>query len=314
MLRLIHIVIGWAWLLSMTLVYAQGGGPQVWVALSEDGGPYAESAAVLRAELESRTRLVTGKWPDLVAGGAAPPDLVITVGQAAFESVLGELDRRGPGWGRVAVLATLLPRTGYEKRLEDYRREKRQIAAVVLDQPPERQLALIARALPDRNAIGVMAGIQTQGLVNELEGAAAGRGLKLNAMTGIQATDTLYPALRWLLETSNVLLAVPDPVIYHGGSLQNILLTAYRARVPVVAFSPAYVKAGAVLAVYSTPGQVARRAAELVHGWLSGRPLPSLQSPREFSVATNPKVAASLGIRLDDAADMAAALRRDEER
>lgn len=311
MLRIIYLVIGTAWLLTMTLVYAQGDGPQVWVALSEDGGPYAESAAVLRAELESRTRLVTGKWPDLFAGGTPPPNLVVTVGQAAFEGVLGELDRRGPGWGRIPVLATLLPRTGYEKRLEDYRREKRQISAVVLDQPPERQLALIARALPDRNAVGVMAGIQTLGMVDALAGAAARRGLKLNT---IKATDALYPALRWLLETSNVLLAVPDPVIYHGGSLQNILLTAYRARVPVVAFSPAYVKAGAVLAVYSTPEQVARSAAELVRGWLAGRSLPSLQSPREFSVATNPKVAASLGIRLDDATDIAAALRRDEER
>ena len=106
--------------------------------------------------------------------------------------------------------------------------------------------------------------------------------------------------------------ALPDPTVYHAATLQNILLTTYRARVPLVAFSAAYVRAGAVLAVYSTPAQVARRAAEMVKSWQAGRGLPPPQMPREFAVAANAKVAASLGLMLDDAAVIAEDLRRQE--
>jgi ABC-type uncharacterized transport system substrate-binding protein len=82
--------------------------------------------------------------------------------------------------------------------------------------------------------------------------------------------------------------------------------------VPLVAFSPAYVKAGAVLALYSTPAQVARRAAEMTRTWLAGRGLPPPQAPREFAVTANAKVAASLGLQLDEASLIAEDLRRLE--
>jgi ABC-type uncharacterized transport system substrate-binding protein len=90
-------------------------------------------------------------------------------------------------------------------------------------------------------------------------------------------------------------------------------LTTYRARIPLVAFSPAYVKAGAVLAVYSTPAQVARRAVEMLRQWQSGRGLPSPQNPREFEVVVNERVAASLGLWIDMPNLIVADLRRIED-
>ena len=115
----------------------------------------------------------------------------------------------------------------------------------------------------------------------------------------VNATEGIYPALKQVIDESEVILALPDPLIYNSANLQNILLTMYRARTPLIAFSPAYVKAGAVLAVYSTPAQVARRAAEMLRQWQSGRGLPLPQKPREFEVAVNERVAASLGLWID---------------
>lgn len=132
----------------------------------------------------------------------------------------------------------------------------------------------------------------------------------LDVITGVTAPETLFPALKGVLETADVILSIPDPTVYHAGSLQNILLTTYRARVPLVAFSPAYVKAGAILAVYSTPAQVARQAAAMVRNWLASGSLPPVQMPAEFAVVANPKVAASLGIGLDDANEIAEDLRQ----
>lgn len=315
MRRLIHIVIAAACLLHMTLVYAQGAVPSIWVALSEEGGPYAESAAVLRAELTDRTHLVVGKWPSFFGDRWAPPDLLIAVGMTAFEGVLRDLGSRGPEWSGVPVLATLLPRFGYEEtRLKAMQQTGRQVSAVALDQPADRQLALIARALPDRRRVGMLFGSHSQGWIPELRQAVAGRRMELEAPRGVTTPETLFPTLKNVLETADVLLALPDPDVYHAGSLQNILLTTYRARVPVVAFSPAYVKAGAILAVYSTPAQVARQTANVVRGWLASGRLPPMQMPVEFAVAANPRVAASLGISLDDAVEIAEDLRRSEGR
>lgn len=310
MRRFIHIVIAVACLLCMTLVYGQGTAPRVWVALSESGGPYAESAAVLKAGLADGANPVVGAWPAFFADRRSPPDLVITVGMAAFSGVVRDFENRGPAWAGIPILASLLPRAGYEATLKTMRKTERPVSAVVLDQPAERQLALIARALPDRQRVGVLSSGQSPTLLKELRQAASRQKIGLEATSGVATPEAIFPALKNVLETADVILAIPDATVYNAGSLQNILLTTYRARVPLVAFSPAYVKAGAILAVYSTPAQVARHAVGMVRSWQASGTLPPLQMPAEFAVASNPKVAASLGIGLDDAAEIAEDLRK----
>lgn len=299
-----------ACLLCMTLVLPVTAAPRIWVALAQDGGAYVEAAAVLKADLANSADVVSERWQVLFDGKETLPELVVTVGVAALDGTLERLAAKGRAWERVPVLAILLPQAAYEVRAPAAGR--RPISAVVLDQPPGRQMALIKRALPERRRVGVLPGPQTQPLLKILQKEAAQRGLTLVAAPLVNTPEAIYPALKSALETSDVILALPEPTVYHGASLQNILLTTYRARVPLVAFSAAYAKAGAALALYSTPGQVARRAVAMVDAWLAGNGLPVPQVPQEFAVATNAKVAASLGLILDDAASIAEDLRRLE--
>lgn len=303
-----------ACLATMTLVLEAAAATRVWVAVAEEEGAYAEAAAALKAELADGAEISAGKWQALFDGQEGMPDLIVTVGVAAFDGALDRLAQKGGGWARVPVLATLLPQAVFEARMATGPVVQRPISAVVLDQPLGRQMAFIKRALPDRRHVGVLSGTQTRPLLKTLEKEAGGRGLKLVSAPVANASDDLYPALRVVLEEADVLLALPEPAIYNSGTLQNILLTTYRARTPLVAFSPAYVKAGAVLALYSTPAQVARRAAEIVREWRAGRGLPAVQAPREFSVVLNAKVAASLGLQIDDANAIVESLRRQEGR
>ena len=116
----------------------------------------------------------------------------------------------------------------------------------------------------------------------------------------VEPGQALFPALQKVLEGADVLLALADPQIYHGGSIQNILLGSVRVRVPVVAFSPAYVKAGALAAVYSTPAQIGLQAAAMTRAVLQGRGLPSApQYAREFEVSVNLPVAHALALPVD---------------
>lgn len=295
----------------MTLVLPAAAAPQVLVALSEEGGAYAEAAAVFKAELGD-AQLATATWQGLLNDKAVAPDLIVTVGVAAFDGALDWLAAKGGAWERVPLLAMMLPRAAFDAQALQVAVGRRPMSAAVLDQPLGRQMALIRRALPERRRVGVLPGPQTLPLLKGLQKEAAARGLSLVAAPAIGAPADLYPSLKAVLDESDVILALPEPTVYHGASLQNILLTTYRARVPLVAFSPAYVKAGAVLALYSTPAQVARRAVEMTRTWLAGRGLPPPQTPREFAVTTNAKVAASLGLQLDEAALIAEELRRLE--
>jgi hypothetical protein len=295
----------------MTLALPAQAGQRVWVALAEEGGAYAEAAEALRSTLGDANDLTIAHSRVLFDEKGPPPDLVVTIGAAAFDESLRHLKGRGTGWERVPVLATLLPRLAYDSNVERRQAGPRPISAVLLDQPLKRQMALLKRALPERRRLGVLLGLQTGDLLPALQREARGAGFSL-ASQSVAAREEIYPVLKQVLDESDVLLAVPEPDIYNATTLQHILLTTYRGRVPVVAFSAAYVKAGAVLALYSTPAQVMQRAGEMILNWQAGRGLPSPQSPRDFSVAINPRVAASLGLSLDTSADIEKDLRRLE--
>ncbi|MCX8086754.1 MAG: hypothetical protein N3C63_07600 [Rhodocyclaceae bacterium] len=309
MRRLIRLFL-LACLVNMTLVLEAAAGQRIWVALAAEEGPYQEAAAVLAAELGGEHLLTVRPWQALIEE-SAPPDLVVTVGVAAFDGLLEAFARRKEeAWARVPVMATLLPQAAFELRAPAAGR--RLISAVVLDQPLSRQFNLLRLALPQARRIGVLAGPQTRPLLPVLEKEARARGLSLVVSPEVISAEQIYPALRAVIESADVLLALPEPLIYNNATLQNILLTLYRGRLPLVSFSAAHVRAGAVMALYSTPAQVTRHAATLIKSWQAGRGWPLPQPPREFAVAVNAKVAASLGLALDEAAALAEALRRLE--
>lgn len=303
-----------ACLACMTLVLSVVHARQnaVWVVLAETGGVHAEAGAVLRYELEREARVNMGACDSLADAAGPAPALIVTVGTQAFNCTLDWLGKRPADWERVPVLASLLPMAAYGERLARQPAGLRPVSAVVLDQPPGRQLALVRRALPGYARVGVIPGPQSRPLLPELEREASERGLRLVTGLPVDRDADLYPSLRNVLTDADVLLALPDTTVYHGASLRNILLTTYRARVPLVAFSAGYVKAGALAAVYSTPVQVGNQTATLARRWLGGGGMPPVQGPREFAVATNVRVAASLGLTLDDADQIAEDLRRAE--
>ena len=103
-----------------------------------------------------------------------------------------------------------------------------------------------------------------------------------------------------MLEDADLLLAVPDPQLYNSSSIQNILLASFRANVPLMAFSPAYVRAGALLALHVTPTQIGLQAAAIARGVLQGKALSATPLySQDFSVAVNEHVARSLGLTLE---------------
>lgn len=271
----------------------------VLVLLAREQPEYQEVAASLRQSLAGQSVQVQVATPKegarRLSEGTDMPDMIVSVGaQAARLTALQNAS--------VPVLHTLLPRQSYLElvRDRDPNRARRQ-TAVYLDQPLRRQLNLIGFALPEHSRIAVILGTATAALEPELVTAARDRDLELRAHR-LSNPQELIPLLRDALEDSDVLLSLPDPQVFNSGTIHHLLVATYHRKVPVVGFSRAFVEAGALLAVYSTPAQTGRQAAEIVQQALRTptRALPPPQYPKYFAVAVNRRVAASLGLELAD--------------
>ncbi|MBI3574549.1 MAG: hypothetical protein HY083_02675 [Gammaproteobacteria bacterium] len=273
----------------------------VLVLLAREQPEYREVAAGLRQTLAQAGQSIQVHVVTLPEGvrrlseGVETPDMIVTVGaQAARLTALQHTS--------VPVLHTLLPRQSYLELARDRSHDRtRRHTAIYLDQPLRRQLNLIGFALPEHTRVAAILGPATMALETELATAARDRDLRLQ--TGhLSEPQELIPLLRDLLENSDVLLSLPDPLVFNSGTIHHLLVATYHRKIPVVGFSRAFVGAGALLAVYSTPAQTGQQAAEIVQQALRApaRALPPPQYPKYFAIAVNRRVAASLGLEVPD--------------
>lgn len=237
---------------------------------------------------------------------AAAPKVLVSFGVSGLKQVLAR-DLRMP------VIAVLIPRLSFEATLKQVGgKASARVGALYLDQPIARQLDLVRLALPEAKRMGVLWGPESVVQRPALLTAARAHGLQ-EVPAQFVGSGTLFNTLQTALEDVQVLLAWPDPQVYNSATIANILLTTYRARVPVVGFSPAYVHAGALMSVHSTPKQYGQQAALMVHATLqTGAPVPS-QYPVDFEVSVNERVAQTLGLDLNSA-DLSDRLRKLERK
>ena len=229
---------------------------------------------------------------------SSQPDLIVAVGT---EVTLQVTTLNPP----VPVLSVAIPRLSFEQlqrrhtgRADASRRSE--LSAIYLDQPLERRLDLVQQVLPRARRIGVILGPDTLAYASDFRAATQSRRLALR-VGRVEDEAQLIKTLDEVLKESDVLLGVVDPLVFNRASARNILLTTYRWRVPLIGISPAYVRAGALAAVYSTPEHIARQLAEMIAGFRSkGVKLPPPQYPKYFSVAVNYQVAESMGIPVEE--------------
>jgi putative tryptophan/tyrosine transport system substrate-binding protein len=295
-------------LLSCAAVPARAAEWAVVIVSSERSVSYQEAADAVLEELVRGNvarrdvhQMTAAEWR---AEGGQGARLFIALGVEAA-GVLARSDARAP------VLCALLPRASFERVLRDSgRRVSSQFTALYLNQPLTRQLDLARLALPQVRRVGVLLGSESASQQSQLEEAAGMRNLKL-VSERVQPQEPVFSDLKKILADADLLLALADPQIYNSSTIQNILLTSFRAQVPMLAFSPAYVRAGALLAVYSTPTQIGQQAGAMARGFFQGRALGLPQYPQDFSISVNEHVARSLGLNLEPQA-LADRLRRLE--
>lgn len=268
---------------------------QVAIVMSDDSMPYQEVYKVVRAQLAAAGHDVSQAYAEgLAVNSLNEARLIVAVGVRAADG-LSALSNRSP------VLAVLVPRAWYNKvgraRLSDGGR--RSVSAIYLDQPLDRQARLIRLAFPEARRVGVLLSAEQMGLADELEEALRPQRLGLMHAT-VAEDERLIAPLEQVLSEADVLLAIPDPLVFNRNTAQSLFLTSYRYRDPVVGYSRSMTRAGALVSLYSTPAQIGRQAAEWTGNALNGATvrLPAPAHPVYFEVSINDQVARSLGFSL----------------
>lgn len=290
-------------LLAATLSFAcPAQAADVLLLLSARAGPYAEAADALRARLEA-----SGAGLDVhIAEAADAPELspfaaIAAIGSAASEFVASRA--QAP-----PSIHVLIPSSSYLALPAAVRARS---SAVFVDQPASRQIALLRAALPGWRRLALLYGDATSGLAERITEAASQQQMKV-ASAFVADRAVLYPAIQQLLDEPAILLALPDPAVFNSYTVQNVLLSAYRERSPVIGFSAAFVRAGALLAIYAEPASIGRQAAALLLSATTGAPLPPPEYPGDFEVAANVRVARSLNIDLPTPETLRAAILKME--
>lgn len=272
--------------------------------LSDKGGVYGEFSKGLEESLSGTNWNISSTLlPDSPAIAGPAPDLIITVGVEALKRAWAKGDP-------TPIVATLLPRLSYERVVTQTRRGMPRITAIFLDQPPARQAVFLRQLLPGQKPAGMLLSSETKHLFSQYRQAFTNNSLMLESEES-ERSETLLPALNALLGRSAFLLAIPDSSIYQRTNIKAILITAFRHQKPVIGYSPAFVNAGALAALHTTPAQIARQTADMVVG--NGTNLPPPVGPNQFAIAINPTVAQALGLNIPDESTIRRAMLADRE-
>jgi hypothetical protein len=270
---------------------------EIALVVSKREGAHREFAdAFARAAAGSGHRIVDAGSPaeGLDEAALAAADLVVASGEAAAAAVL-QLAAR-------PTLAVLIGRERFAALRS--RHPQARLSAITLDQPVERQLRLLRAVLPASARLAALLGEGDAAFGAELERAAAAAGLQF-AWRAVASDDEVIPGLEALLPDCDALLAVPDPLLSSPAAARAILLTSYRFQKPIVAFSRAYVEAGALAALFTTPEQVAAEVAAWLRTQAGAAPqLPPPRAPASFEIAVNRQVARALGLVVGDEAEL----------
>jgi ABC-type uncharacterized transport system substrate-binding protein len=274
---------------------------KLYVVLSERGGAYEEVVEGLRQTLVGRSfvhatldETTSAQMRELTSEA----NLILPIGIRATRFVAENHA------GRASVLGLMVPKNTAEAIDWPSRLPRSRISAVYIDQPTSRSMSLVKAGMPTVQRIGVVLSSEAAEQLKYLEGEALRFELQLKTRL-VERGEEVGPVLRNLLPEVDALLLLPDPIAFNASNVQNVLLAAYRQRVPVIGFSSGLVKAGAVASVFATPVQIGRQAGRMAARWSPDTgDLPAAQAPTDYSVSVNRQVVRSLDLSVPDERDI----------
>jgi putative ABC transport system substrate-binding protein len=226
----------------------------------------------------------TDELRDIIQQHSVP--LILTLGPKALQSALLQHADR-------PVLAGL---TRDASALE----QNANATGVVLEYKVETQLAWVKRILPEMKTVGVLYNPAESGhQVDVAKKVATKLGLKLIAQE-VNSPSELPVAMESLFRRVDVLWGIRDPVVLSRQTAKAVLLTSFRNKVPFIAPSSAWVKAGALYSLEFDYNDLGIQTGEMARSVLRGQQVASIppQVPREVRYSLNLRTAEHMRLKL----------------
>jgi len=232
-------------------------------------------------------------------------DLIIGLGSKVTKALL-ESNINKP------TLSLLIPKS-FSDALEKKYPNTPSLSMLLIDQPINRHFYLISEILGKHHKTGLMLGPYTQPSEKLFKQVAVESGQTL-ITSYVEQTGQLTSTLKSLSKEADVLLALPDPGIYNKRTIRGILLSSYRYKLPIIGFSKAYVKAGAIAAIYSAPEQISIQATNISSLFFNTNKFDKkIYYPSDFSISLNHKVARSMNIKLPESSAITEQIKNSEK-
>jgi putative tryptophan/tyrosine transport system substrate-binding protein len=270
--------------LLMGALPAQAAG--VLVVRSQDLPPYVAVDQAFTASIgQSVSRVTLGGAPDALARALAErPTLVLALGQEAARSVAALKPA-------VPVIGALVP---FPAKVEG------RLLNVSMFPAPARQVAMLRATVPSVKRVGlVYIPANSRTVADAYSRAASGVGLQpiRHEVAGLR---DFASAVRSLVGRVDALWLVPDPSLINAETFKFLVQTSFESKLPLVAYSQAMVKAGALLAVEAEYADMGRRAGSTGRKLLGGDEKATPEAP-DGALYVNRRSAGLLGVTLPDA-------------
>lgn len=167
---------------------------------------------------------------------------------------------------------------------------------VEVDLPLSAQLQAMRSLLPNRFRVGILRNpARSRYSAEAFESRARKEGYTA-VVIDCDGPAQLLAAVAALKGKVDFLLCFPDPELYNSLTIKPLVMASLEIRLPLVGFSPAFVRAGAAAGIYPDYRELGRQTAEMARRLLRGEDRGADEFPRKTQLAVNQRVARLLGV------------------
>jgi len=196
----------------------------------------------------------------------------------------------------VPVLPTMTLRSDSERIMAMQPRSTNFPAGAYLNVPISSLLPELKRLFPGKTRLAVL-GNPAEYLRDDSSLAAR---MKQQGFTAemVQCTrpEDLIPVFVSLKGKVDLVLVLPDASLFNAATVKPLVLASLENRLPIVAYSLNFVRAGAAVGMYLDFREVGYQTAEIAQKYLTGQISSADEKPRKISTAINQRVLRLLGL------------------
>lgn len=298
------------WTASLLLLFSS---PVAWSAADEILVVGDSNRPYFRTYVDALASRVEGKGFTLKIVAVNFVDTDAMTGYRCIVTVGHEAAQRVNALPTVTPVLHALTTNNYADELRKNNKGTAPRSYLLVEQPISRLLLLATTSFPKLKRLGLLYGPTSQTARDELRRQIRTSELIL-VEKEVESEAELGGAIRSFIGNSDLLFIPPDPVVVNEGTAKTLILGAYMANLPLLGYSQALVKAGALMSVYSTPEMLGTQSAELIiSGFWSDPSLAGVKIyPDKYDVSVNYQVARALAIDLPDERELLMRIRKAE--